>query len=199
MSTPLRKRPAVRGPKRPPDRREMVVAAAARLFHERGYRGTSIEDIGTAVGMTGPAVYRHFASKEAILAELVVRSFERAERDVAAAVAGAKTPRDGLAEIVRRTVVHAIEETDLVALAEREGRNLSPEMRRRIGRTQRVIFEAWIAALRAVRPRLGVEAARAAVRAVIALILAVRWADGVDRAAATAHFTRMAMAALLAE
>jgi AcrR family transcriptional regulator len=177
----------------------MVVAAAARLFHERGYRGTSIEDIGTAVGMTGPAVYRHFASKDAILAELVLRSFERAERDVAAAVAGAGTARDGLAEIVRRTVVHAIEETDLVALAEREGRNLSPEMRRRIGRTQRVIFEAWIAALRAVRPRLGVEAARAAVRAVIALILAVRWAERLDREAATEQFTRMAMAALLAE
>jgi AcrR family transcriptional regulator len=177
----------------------MVVAAAARLFHERGYRGTSIEDIGTAVGMTGPAVYRHFASKDAILAELVLRSFERAERDVAAAVAGAGTARDGLAEIVRRTVVHAIEETDLVALAEREGRNLSPEMRRRIGRTQRVIFEAWIAALRAVRPRLGVAAARAAVRAVIALILAVRWADGLEREAVTEHFTRMAMAALLAE
>ena len=177
----------------------MVVAAAARLFHERGYRGTSIEDIGAAVGMTGPAVYRHFASKEAILAELVLRSFERAERDVAAAIQGARTPRDGLAEIVRRTVVHAIEETDLVALAEREGRNLSPEMRRRIGRSQRVVFEAWIAALRAVRPRLGADAARAAVRAVIALILAVRWADRLERDAATEQFTRMAMAALLAE
>jgi len=121
----------------------MVVAAAARLFHERGYRGTSIEEIGTAVGMTGPAVYRHFASKDAILAELVLRSFERAERDVAAAVEGARSPRDGLAEIVRRTVVHAIEETDLVALAEREGRNLSPDMRKRIGRSQRVHYGQW--------------------------------------------------------
>ena len=199
MSTPLRKRPAVRGPKRPPDRREMVVAAAARLFHERGYRGTSIEDIGAAVGMTGPAIYRHFASKEAILAELVVRSFERAERDVRDAVRGAKTPRDGLAEIVRRTVVHAIEETDLVALAEREGRSLSPELRRRIGRLQRAVFAAWLDALAAVRPGLSPEAARATVRAVIALILAVRWAEGLDREAATAHFMRMAMAALVAE
>ena len=177
----------------------MVIVAAARLFHERGYRGTSIEDIGTAVGMTGPAVYRHFTSKEAILAELVVRSFERAERDVLEAVRGAKTPREALAEIVRRTVVHAIEETDLVALAEREGRNLSPELRRRIGRLQRVVFEAWLDALRAVRPRLAAEAARATVRAVIALILAVRWADGVERQAVTEHFTRMAMAALVAE
>src|SRR6185436_21048643 len=118
MSTALRKGTARTGQKRPRFRREMIVAAAARLFHERGYRGTSIEDIGAAVGMTGPAIYRHFASKEAILAELVVRSFERAERDVRDAVRGAKTPRDGLAEIVRRTVVHAIEETDLVALAE---------------------------------------------------------------------------------
>lgn len=198
MSTALR-RHAAAPPKRPRFRREMIVAAAARLFHERGYRGTSLEDIGAAVGMTGPAIYRHFASKEAILAELVVRSFERAERDVFAAVHGARTPREGLAEIVRRTVVHAIEETDLVTLAEREGRNLSPDMRKRIGRSQRVIFEAWIDALRAVRPRLSAEAARATVRAVIALILSVRFADGFDRDATTAHFTRMAMAALFAE
>lgn len=198
MSTTLR-RQAAAAPKRPRFRREMIVAAAARLFHERGYRGTSIEDIGAAVGMTGPAIYRHFASKEAILAELVVRSFERAERDVFAAVHGARTPREGLAEIVRRTVVHAIEETDLVTLAEREGRNLSPDMRKRIGRSQRVIFEAWIDALRAVRPRLSAEAARATVRGVIALILSVRFADGLDRDATTTHFTRMAMAALFAE
>jgi hypothetical protein len=32
-----------------------VLAAAARLLHERGDRGTSIEGIGAAVGMTGPA------------------------------------------------------------------------------------------------------------------------------------------------
>ena len=198
MSTALRKRAAAPA-KRPRFRREMIVTAAARLFHQRGYRGTSIEDIGAAVGMTGPGIYRHFASKEAILAELVVRSFERAERDVLAAVRGARTPREGLAEIVRRTVVHAIEETDLVTLAEREGRNLSPDMRKRIGRSQRVIFEAWIDALRAVRPRLSAEAARATVRAVIALILSVRFADGLDRDATTAHFTRMAMAALFAE
>ena len=198
MSTALR-RQAAAAPKRPRFRREMIVAAAARLFHARGYRGTSIEDIGAAVGMTGPAIYRHFASKEAILAELVVRSFERAERDVFAAVHGARTPREGLAEIVRRTVVHAIEETDLVTLAEREGRNLSPDMRKRIGRSQRVIFEAWIDALRAVRPRLSAEGARATVRAVIALILSVRFADGLDRDATTGHFTRMAMAALFAE
>jgi len=191
--------PVIPGSKRPRFRREMIVAAAARLFHERGYRGTSIEDIGTAVGMTGPGIYRHFASKEAILAELVARSFERAERDVFGAVHGAKTPREGLAEIVRRTVVHAIEETDLVALAEREGRNLSPDLRKRIGRSQRVILQAWIDALRAVRPRLGAEAARATARAVVALILAVRWADGLDRDEATEQFTRMAMAALLAE
>ena len=198
MSTALR-RQAAAAPKRPRFRREMIVAAATRLFHERGYRGTSIEDIGAAVGMTGPAIYRHFASKEAILAELVVRSFERAERDVFGAVHGARSPREGLAEIVRRTVVHAIEETDLVTLAEREGRNLSPDMRKRIGRSQRVIFQAWIDALRAVRPRLSAEAARATVRAVIALILSVRFADGLDRDATTAHFTRMAMAALFAE
>ena len=45
----------------------MIFSAAAELFRKQGYRGTRIEDIGAAVGTTGPAVYRHFPSKEALL------------------------------------------------------------------------------------------------------------------------------------
>ena len=46
-------------------RREEILDAAARLFAERGYHGVSIDDIGAAVGMSGPGFYRHFAGKEA--------------------------------------------------------------------------------------------------------------------------------------
>src|SRR6478609_5935149 len=54
------------------DRRAALLDAAAGLFAERGYNGVSIEDLGSAVGVSGPAVYRHFPSKPAVLAALLV-------------------------------------------------------------------------------------------------------------------------------
>jgi AcrR family transcriptional regulator len=44
-----------------------VVDTAARLFHERGYQGISMDDIADAVGITKGALYHHFDSKAEIL------------------------------------------------------------------------------------------------------------------------------------
>src|SRR5688500_20208370 len=60
-----------------PSRREQILQAAARLFAERGSRAVGVDDVGAAVGVTGPAIYRHFASKDAMLAEILVRISER--------------------------------------------------------------------------------------------------------------------------
>src|SRR5215204_7209837 len=60
-----------------PSRREQILQAAARLFAERGARAVGVDDVGAAVGVTGPAIYRHFASKDAMLAEMLLRISER--------------------------------------------------------------------------------------------------------------------------
>ena len=49
-------------------RRDQILEIAVRLFAERGYHGVSMDDIGAAAGVTGPALYHHFAGKEAMLA-----------------------------------------------------------------------------------------------------------------------------------
>jgi AcrR family transcriptional regulator len=54
-----------------PQRREQLVAAAQRLFAERGYRATTMEDIANAAGVTKPLLYQHFESKRALYLELV--------------------------------------------------------------------------------------------------------------------------------
>jgi AcrR family transcriptional regulator len=54
-----------------PRTRDALLQQAARLFAERGFRGTSVEDIGAACGVSGPAVYKHFSSKDALLARLL--------------------------------------------------------------------------------------------------------------------------------
>lgn len=53
------------------DRHASLLREAARLFADRGYSGVSLEDIGAAVGVSGPAVYRHFANKQALLGTIL--------------------------------------------------------------------------------------------------------------------------------
>uniref|UniRef100_UPI0035933D58 TetR/AcrR family transcriptional regulator n=1 Tax=Microbacterium sp. SORGH_AS_1204 TaxID=3041785 RepID=UPI0035933D58 len=59
------------------ERRTALLAAAARLFAERGFDGVTLGDIGEAAGVSGPAVYRHVASKQALLGAILVDVSER--------------------------------------------------------------------------------------------------------------------------
>ncbi|WP_285138285.1 TetR/AcrR family transcriptional regulator [Microbacterium sp. lyk4-40-TSB-66] len=59
------------------ERRAALLAAAARLFAERGYDGVTLGDIGEAAGVSGPAVYRHVAGKQALLGAILVDVSER--------------------------------------------------------------------------------------------------------------------------
>lgn len=66
-------------PKLPAEmRREQLLAAAHRLFADRGYRETSIDDIARKAGLTKGAVYFHFRSKEEVLEALMKRVWARA-------------------------------------------------------------------------------------------------------------------------
>ena len=62
--------PKPRGHNSGPATRDAALDAARRLFTERGYDGTSMRDIAGAVGLTGPALYYHFPSKDSLLAAL---------------------------------------------------------------------------------------------------------------------------------
>lgn len=55
---------------RPPRAREPLLAAALRLFVERGIDGTGIRDVAAAAGVSEAALYRHWASKDALVRDL---------------------------------------------------------------------------------------------------------------------------------
>lgn len=79
MSTHAADRSAARAVSRvaAPTRREQILREAARLFAERGFHGVGVDEIGAAVGISGPGLYRHFPGKDAMLAELLVGISER--------------------------------------------------------------------------------------------------------------------------
>src|ERR1700727_853967 len=76
---PERQGPVVQGPvrqgpvrARSKPRRAEIMSAAAALFAQRVFHGVSIDDIGAAAGLSGPGIYRHFPSKEAVLAQMLL-------------------------------------------------------------------------------------------------------------------------------
>src|SRR3981189_1061418 len=63
--------PAGQQPRRR-SRRDEILEIAVGLFATRGYHGVSMDDIGAAAGVTGPALYHPFAGKEAMLAAALI-------------------------------------------------------------------------------------------------------------------------------
>lgn len=57
----------------PEQRRTLIVDAAGRLFGERGYDGTRLDDVAAAAGVTKPVLYRHFDGKTALYLALLAR------------------------------------------------------------------------------------------------------------------------------
>lgn len=57
------------------ENRERIVATAARLFREHGIAGVSVADVTAEAGLTHGGFYKHFASKDALVAEAVARAF----------------------------------------------------------------------------------------------------------------------------
>src|SRR5882757_8032481 len=122
-------------------RREQILAAAAELFARHGFHGVGIDDIGAAVGISGPALYRHFRSKDAMLAEML-NSISRYLLDGGLARAGAATePRAVLAELVDFQVSFALTRSSLITVHERDLANLTEADRQQVRALQRRYVE----------------------------------------------------------
>ena len=79
-------------------RRQQILEIAADLFASRGFHGVSVAELGAACGVSGPALYKHFQSKDAMLAEMLVTISETLLTEGRSRVATADGPRevDGL-------------------------------------------------------------------------------------------------------
>lgn len=111
---------------RPRNRRALILAAAVRLFTERGYRRVAMSDLAGAVGIAPSALYRHFSGKEAVLATVVEDELRRAH----AVVAGLDPADVGAG--ARTLATQALDQRHLGLLWQREARNLGPESHRRL-------------------------------------------------------------------
>ena len=134
------------------DRQAAILREAARLFAERGFSGVSLEELGAAVGVSGPAVYRHFANKQALLGAILVRVSEKlldggrrvlGEHDTATARLGA---------LIRFHVDFALTDADVIRVQDRDLASLSDADRHAVRRLQREYVELWMRVLADMHP-----------------------------------------------
>ncbi|MEU0532835.1 TetR/AcrR family transcriptional regulator [Amycolatopsis tolypomycina] len=142
---------------RPRDRKAQLAAVAAELFRARGFPGVGIKDIADAAGVTGPALYRHFADKQAILAYVVLTGFEELEEATAEALSDSVPLADQLEYLLGLLATQAVERREIAALWRWEGRHLPKEDQREIARRSLLTLAAWSKALLTRRPELTAE------------------------------------------
>ncbi|OBK18484.1 SACE_7040 family transcriptional regulator [Mycobacterium asiaticum] len=152
------------------DRRLQLLAAAERLFAERGFLAVRLEDIGAAAGVSGPAIYRHFPNKESLLVELLVgisASLLAGARAVTDRGDDAAATLDGLIDF---HLDFALGEPDLIRIQDRDLAHLPAPAERQVRKAQRQYVEIWVGVLRELNPGLPEADARLMAHAVFGLL-----------------------------
>ncbi|MGI5158948.1 TetR/AcrR family transcriptional regulator [Microbispora sp. CA-102843] len=112
--------------RRSKDRKQAIALVAAELFCARGYHNVGIEDIAHEVGITGPAIYRHFPTKQAVLAAAVQELVTRFGECVRSG-AHLDVPHDRLHTALRALVRYTLDRRTVARLYQWEGRYLRAE------------------------------------------------------------------------
>jgi AcrR family transcriptional regulator len=179
-------------------RREQILAAAAELFAHHGFHGVGIDDIGAAVGISGPALYRHFRSKDAMLGEMLA-SISRFLLDGGTARASLPgTPKEVLNALVEFHVDFALAQPALITVQERDLANLTDDDRKQVRALQRQYVEVWVRAIRNAEPEVGERHARSAAHAVFGLINSTPYNRHLDDQELAELLARLAVGALSA-
>lgn len=141
-------------------RRQQILDIAADLFAARGFHGVSVVELGSACGISGPALYKHFESKDAMLAEMLVSISETLLAEGRSRVAGADGPREALEALVEWHIQFAIEHRALIVVQDRDWSSLPDEARERVRALQRAYVDVWATQVRRFHPGLSPEASR---------------------------------------
>ena len=141
-------------------RRQQILDIAADLFAARGFHGVSVAELGSACGISGPALYKHFESKDAMLAEMLVSISETLLAEGRSRVAGADGPREALEALVEWHIQFAIEHPALIVVQDRDWSSLPDEARERVRALQRAYVDVWATQVRRFHTGLSPEASR---------------------------------------
>jgi AcrR family transcriptional regulator len=144
--------------------------AAARLFAQQGFSNVSLEELGATAGVSGPAVYRHFKSKDAVLAELLISGSKRTTEGGEAAVAGATSDRGALKALVAFHTDIVLRDRDMFRIQDRDISRLSPADAAKVRTLQRSYVALWVTILSRIQPDLPASMIRTKVQATFGML-----------------------------
>jgi AcrR family transcriptional regulator len=154
-------------------RQDLILKTAAELFAEHGFGQVSINDIGYAAGVTGPAIYRYFASKEELLVSVYRRLHEISGEGLAAAIADNPDPLDAMVALIDMQMRLATEHGPKMRVVEAEWQHVPADdvasLRAENRRQLRIMQDA----LAKARPDLDASEVEVTVHGLIALISSI--------------------------
>ncbi|WIM68388.1 TetR/AcrR family transcriptional regulator [Corynebacterium breve] len=188
-------------------RRRELLEAAAEIMANKGFHQARLSDVGAAVGISGPALYRYFSSKEDLLAEMLIDISIRlvdGAREIVEKHQGSEgeeaDPVQVLQALVDFHVEIAVTEPNLIRVQQREINNLDGNSAEKVKSLQRTYLGIWTDLLLSARPSLGRKAARLRTQFAAGLVnssrFVIHW-SGPDLI--REHAGVMAMGALLAD
>ena len=152
------------------DRRSALLHSAASLFAERGFERVSLEDLGAAVGVSGPAVYRHFANKQAVLAALLIDVSRELVAGADSVIASSADAASTLRSLIGFHVDFALSNADVIVVQDRDLDSLGTADRDVVRSLQRGYIEAWVGVLATIHPATSTAELRIRARATFGLI-----------------------------
>jgi AcrR family transcriptional regulator len=155
---------------RDPERKARILAAAADLVARKGYHAVSMAELGSAAGITGSGVYRHFDSKSAVLVALFDRVIDDLLRDEEQILDTTSDLAQALDRLIAGQVEFVVSDRELARVYYNEINNVPDEDRRRLRRKQRMYLEEWVHLVDELRDDLSDADARTAVHAAIGAI-----------------------------
>lgn len=151
-------------------RQRELIAVAAHLFAQRGYHAVGINDISGELGLTGPAFYRHYPSKEALLIAVLDESISNhleEVRDLSAQIVGARATLDA---ILTHHIAFVFDQTENIMTWRTEFRIIPEHDRHRLRYLQRLYTEEWVRTVAQLRPDLDIDGVRTMCHGTIAML-----------------------------
>jgi AcrR family transcriptional regulator len=134
------------------NRKASLMRSAAGMFAERGFAAVSTIELGEAVGMSGPALYNYFSSKEALLAELLIDASERLLAGCREIVEVDLDPDEALRRLIAFHLDFATADPDIIRIQDRELAQLPAEVNHTVRSLQRQYVQEWDRQLAIVLP-----------------------------------------------
>ncbi|VXB74250.1 Transcriptional regulator, TetR family [Arthrobacter sp. 9V] len=151
-------------------RRLSLLSAAAGLFAENGFTRVSLEDLGAAAGVSGPAVYRHFPGKQAVLGELLLSVSRDLLDGGLRVVSESEDPLSALKGLIRFQVDFALSNPDVIRVQDRDFGSLSDADQAEVRSLQRSYVETWVDVLARIHTDVDVPGLRVRAHAAFGLI-----------------------------